>query len=229
MTKTKVWDLPVRVFHWTLAGAFTGAYLLAESERQRQIHVMFGYTVLGLVAFRLLWGFVGTRWARFSSFLYSPRSAVGYVQDLARGRAAEYTGHNPAGSYAIWAILGLAVATGITGWMNLNEIGGEAVEEIHELFANGWLVVVGVHIAGVIASSFAHRQNLARSMVTGYKETSSPGAVDSAPRGWVGAAVAVAVFGFWTFWLVGGGQPAAGYGQAEVAQADHGDDDDDAD
>ena len=225
MTKIEVWDLPVRVFHWALAGAFTGAYLLAESERQRQIHVMFGYTVLGLVAFRLLWGFLGTHWSRFSSFLYSPRSAFGYVRDLARGRAADYTGHNPAGSYAIWAILGLAVATGVTGWMNLNEFGGEAVEEIHELFANAWLMVVGMHIAGVIASSLAHRQNLARSMLTGYKEASSPGAVDSAPRGWVGAAVAVAVFGFWTFWLIGGGQPAAGYGQAEVAQATHDDDD----
>jgi len=168
-TKSRVWDLPVRLFHWALAGAFTAAYLLSESERQRQVHSILGYTVLGLVAFRLLWGFVGTRWSRFSSFLYSPRSALGYVRDLLRGRAADYTGHNPAGSYAIWTILGLAVATSVTGWMNLNEIGGEAIEDIHELFANSWLVVVGLHIAGVIASSIAHRQNLARSMITGYK------------------------------------------------------------
>ena len=168
-SKRKVWDLPVRMFHWALAGVFTAAYLLAESERQRQIHAWLGYAVLGLVGFRLLWGFVGTHWSRFSSFLYSPRSALGYVLDLMRGRAADYTGHNPAGSYAIWAILGLAVATSVTGWMTLDEIGGETVAEIHELFANAWLAVVGVHVAGVIVSSVAHRRNLARSMITGYK------------------------------------------------------------
>jgi cytochrome b len=103
-----IWDLPVRVFHWALAVSFAGAYWLSETERLRDIHVMFGYTVLGLLAFRLVWGFVGTRYARFRSFLFSPRETVDYVRSLFRRSDRRFLGHNPAGSFAIWAILGVA-------------------------------------------------------------------------------------------------------------------------
>ena len=82
-----VWDLPVRLFHWSLALSFAGAFLTAESERYRDVHVVLGYTVLGLVAFRLLWAFVGTRYARLSSFAFGPRDVVAYVKSLS-GKAA---------------------------------------------------------------------------------------------------------------------------------------------
>ena len=85
-TKTKVWDLPVRIFHWSLAASFAGAYALSESERLRNIHVTLGYTVLGLIAFRIFWGLVGSRYARFSSFLYGPASALRYLRDALAGR-----------------------------------------------------------------------------------------------------------------------------------------------
>lgn len=202
--KTRVWDLPVRVFHWSLAASFAGAYLLAESERLRNVHVMLGYTVLGLIAFRLLWGFVGSRYARFSSFLYGPRAALRYLRDAATGRPAGYVGHNPAGSWAVYGLLLLGIATGVSGYLNYNELGGEGMEEVHAFLANAWLVVVGAHVLGVVFSSIAHRENLARAMVTGYKRGAASASIaGTAPA--VGVAVAVAVVGFWGWSMLAGG------------------------
>jgi cytochrome b len=123
--KVRVWDLPTRVFHWSLALSFFGAYLLAESERVRYLHVMFGYTVLALVAFRLVWGFIGTRYARFSSFAFGPRAVANHLRALARGNPPEHAGHTPTGSLAIWCILLLALVTAASGYLHFNEIGGE--------------------------------------------------------------------------------------------------------
>jgi cytochrome b len=228
----RVWDLPVRVFHWALVASFGAAYVLSESERTRQIHVMFGYTVLGLIAFRLLWGFIGTRYARFSSFMYGPGAALRYVAGLARGAPEGYTGHNPAGSWAVYGILALGAATGITGYCTFNEIGGESLEEIHEVMANSWLVLVVLHVLGVIAGSIAHKENLARAMVTGYKQGhAAPGdaAGGSPSRTLVGLLAAAAVLAFWISSLLTGGiaNGAAGAAGADgaVAQQPEGDDD----
>jgi cytochrome b len=164
-----VWDLPVRVFHWGLVATFSGAYLLSETERLRNIHVNLGYVMLGLVALRLVWGLVGSRHARFADFRYRPAEALAYLRGLVTGTAPRFLGHNPAGSYAVWAILGLAILTGASGYATYNEFGGELVEELHEFFANAWLGVVGLHIAGVVIGSLAHRENLPAAMVSGYK------------------------------------------------------------
>jgi len=204
-----VWDLPVRAFHWLLTGSFAGAWLLSESERWRDVHVMLGYTVLGLVAFRIAWGLFGTRYARFRSFLFGPRDVLGYLRGLGSRRSPRHLGHNPAGSYAIWAILGLAVLTGAAGIATYNEIGGEVFEEVHEFLANVWLLVVGVHVAGVLLSSVLHRENLVRSMVTGYKDA-QPGAPAARPAYAIGALLIAAVVAFWGWSLPGvGAAPAA--------------------
>src|SRR5690349_14013981 len=102
--KIRVWDLPVRVFHWLLAGSFAVAYLVAESDPLRGLHVILGYTATGLILFRIIWGFVGSQFARFSSFLFSPGAAIEYLRSLAK-QPQHYIGHTPAGSYAIYAIL----------------------------------------------------------------------------------------------------------------------------
>lgn len=224
-----VWDVPVRVFHWALVASFAGAYALGDTERLRQWHVTFGYTVLGLVAFRLVWGLVGTQYARFRSFVYAPGAAVGYLRDLVAGRAARHLGHNPAGSYAIWAILLLAAATGATGYCTLNAIGGEGVEEAHEFLANAWLAVVLVHVAGVLASSLAHRENLAAAMITGYKDAS----VRSVERGAgapsrlaVGLLGAFAVLAFWVGSAVTGGPDLTGRASESTVAGGEVDDDD---
>ncbi len=202
--RTMVWDLPVRVFHWSLVASFAGAYALSESERLRNVHVTLGYTVLGLIAFRILWGLVGSRPARFSSFLYGPASALRYLRDALAGRPGQYAGHNPAGSWAVYAILLLGTATGMSGYFNFNDIGGEGMEEVHGALANAWLIVVGIHVLGVIFSSIAHRENLAKAMLTGYRQGGGSAAIPgSAPA--VGIAVAAAVLGFWGWSLLWAG------------------------
>jgi cytochrome b len=233
--RVRVWDLPVRVFHWALAGSFAAAYVLAESERLRQVHVMLGYTVLGLIAFRMLWGFVGTQYARFASFLFGPGAVLRYLGHLATGRPEHHLGHNPAGSWAIWAILALGVATGVTGYMTFNELGGEVVEELHEGFANAWLAVVFVHVAGVLVSSVLHRENLVTAMVTGYKRAVGGSPVADVPaRRLVGLAGALAIGAFWIGSLLTGAPSGAGAAdaadtpdsrQAAMAEVDEDDDD----
>ncbi|MDH4134195.1 MAG: cytochrome b/b6 domain-containing protein [Gammaproteobacteria bacterium] len=164
-----VWDIPTRVFHWLLAGSFTGAFLTAESETWRDLHVLLGYTVFGLIGFRILWGFIGTRYARFASFTFRPSQVVAYLRSLLSRSPQHYLGHNPAGSWVIYALLLLGIASGITGYATYNEIGGEWLEELHEAAANSMLALVGLHVAGVVVSSLLHRENLVRAMIDGYK------------------------------------------------------------
>jgi cytochrome b len=221
--RIKVWDLPVRVFHWLLAGSFAVAYLVAESEQLRGLHMILGYTATGLILFRIVWGFLGSRFARFRSFWFPPRAALEYLRSLRSKQPQHFIGHNPAGSYAIYAILLVGLATGVSGYMSLNEIGGEAVEGIHEVCANVWLGIVIVHLAGVIVGSLIHRENLVRAMVTGYKEGvgGRPGGQDTGmPTGrTVGIALAASVAAFWMWaWLTGTVPGANGRAAREQAE-----------
>jgi cytochrome b len=198
MTKQRilVWDLPTRVFHWLLAGSFAGAFLTAESERYRDIHVVLGYTVLGLVAFRFLWGVVGTRYARFSSFPIAPRRVFEYLKSLFTRSPQHHVGHNPAGSLAIYAILALAVLAGFTGYAAYSDIGGDWLAELHEGAANAMLGLVVVHIGAVIVSSLIHRENLVAAMLNGYKSGRAGDGIRR--KHWfVAAAVLLATAGFW--------------------------------
>jgi cytochrome b len=199
MTKSRilVWDAPTRVFHWALALSFVGAFVTADSERLRDVHVVLGYTVLGLIAFRLIWGVLGTRYARFASFAFGPRALVAYLKSLLALRPQHFLGHNPAGSFAIYALLALGLLTGLTGYAQYNELGGEWFQDLHESLANAMLAVVFVHIAGVVVSTLLHRENLARAMVTGYKTGDPARAIRSAR--WLVAALLVAgVAALWT-------------------------------
>ena len=133
------------------------------------MHVLLGYTVLGLVAFRLLWGLFGTRYARFWSFAYGPKSVLSYVKSLFSRSPQHFVGHNPAGSWAIYGLLALSVLAGASGYATYNDIGGRWMEDVHEALANTLLGLVFVHITGVVLSSRLHRENLVRSMLNGYK------------------------------------------------------------
>src|SRR5512137_1855162 len=135
MNRILVWDIPTRVFHWALALCFAGAWLTADSEYYRRLHVALGYTAAGLVAFRLLWGFAGTRYARFGDFVRSPMRALGYLQSLLRRQPEHHVGHNPAGGIAIVVLLGLIAATATAGHVTYNELAGEWIEEVHEALA----------------------------------------------------------------------------------------------
>jgi cytochrome b len=192
-----VWDLPLRVFHWTLDGSFAGAFLTGDSERWRDLHALLGYTILALVAFRVLWGAVGTRYARFRALPVAPLRALAYLRSLVAGRAEHHVGHNPAGSIAIHLLLVLAVATGLTGLAAFAEVAGEWLGKVHEGSAQAMLALVVVHIAGVVAGSLAHRENLATAMLTGRKR-GDPGAGISRARPLVAAALLAGVLGLWT-------------------------------
>lgn len=193
-----VWDFPTRIFHWVLALSFAGAFLTAETERYRDLHISLGYLMLGLIAFRVIWGFTGSRYARFSSFTFRPADVIDYLKSLLQRSPRHYVGHNPAGAVAIFLLIGLSLLTGTTGVLLNLEVGGEAFEEVHEAFANGMLAVVGIHIAGVIFSSLLHRENLARSMVSGYKQ-GEPDQAISRPFAWLGVIMAVIIAAFLTW------------------------------
>jgi cytochrome b len=164
-----VWDIPTRLFHWLLAASFAGAFLTAESERYRDVHVSLGYLLLALIGFRIVWGLVGTRYARFRSFAFRPSQLFSYLGSLLRGSPPHYVGHNPAGSWVIFGLLLLGALTGVTGYATYNELGGEAFEELHEAVASTMLALVVLHVGGVIVSSLLHRENLVGSMLSGYK------------------------------------------------------------
>lgn len=191
-----VWDVPTRMFHWLLVLSFAGAYLTSESERYRDIHVALGYTLLGLIGFRLLWGFFGTRYARFRSFLFKPGEIAAYARSLLKGKPAHYIGHNPLGSVAIWLLLGMGILVGTSGVMLFEDIGGEALEELHEFVSNAILSIVLIHIAGVAVSSVLHRENLARAMVTGFKSADAGQGVGHS-YAWLGVIILAAVVAFW--------------------------------
>jgi len=179
--KILVWDWPVRVGHWLMTAAFAIAWLTTEGESWRLVHAAAGGVVVGVILFRLVWGVVGTRHARFANFVRGPAAVLAYLQALAQWRAPHATGHNPAGGWAIVALLALGLATGFTGWLAYNDIG--SLGDLHEGMANTMLAVVGVHIAGVVIGSLAHRENLVRAMLTGYKQGAAAEAIAS-PRLW---------------------------------------------
>lgn len=191
-----VWDVPTRAFHWLLALSIAGAFATAESERYRDVHAMLGYTVLGLVAFRLLWGLIGTRYARFQSFAYGSRSVLTYVKSLFTRSPQHYLGHNPAGSWSIYALLVSSVLAGASGYATYNDMGGRWMEDVHEALASALLAFIFLHVAGVLVSSVRHRENLVRSMLNGYKSAKSGEGIRYSHR-LIGAALVAAVAAFW--------------------------------
>ena len=177
----KVWDLPLRIFHWLLVIGFFIAYL--TEDELLTIHVWAGYLVFALLLFRLVWGFIGNGYARFSNFLCSPVKSTVYIKELVAFKAKRYIGHNPAGAAMIVLLLVSLLMTSITGFAvygadqsagplaNIIDAGHEKIwKEAHEFFANFTLLLVFVHIVGVVAESLIHRENLAKAMWHGYKK-----------------------------------------------------------
>lgn len=162
----RVWDPLVRLFHWSLAGSVALAWLTAEEILS--LHEVAGYAILGLLLVRSVWGLAGPPHARFSAFVTGPAAVARYLRDLARGRPARHLGHNPAGAAMIVALLSTLAGTVLTGVL-MARGAGEALEELHEGLATAVLVLVGLHVAGVLASSLLHGENLVAAMVTGRK------------------------------------------------------------
>lgn len=185
MNRILIWDWPVRVGHWLLVAAFALAWLTGESETFRLLHAWAGGALIGIIGFRIVWGLVGTWHARFASFVRGPRAVFAYVAGLLHRRHddAAYAGHNAAGGWAIVGLLLLGLLTGATGWATYQELGGEWMEEAHEVAASAMLALAGVPVAGVVVSSLAHGENLVRAMFTGMKRGRADEAIASA-RAW---------------------------------------------
>lgn len=182
-TKIKVWDPLVRVFHWSLVTAFAIAYITEDDFLT--IHSWAGYLILGLLVIRIIWGFVGSRYARFSNFVYSRAMIIQFVKDTLQLRAKRYLGHNPAGGAMVILLITSLLITTLTGvallgaeehagplaswFVASSDIWGEGLEEVHEFFANFTLLLVFVHVSGVLVESFIHKENLVSAMLSGLK------------------------------------------------------------
>lgn len=198
-----VWDIPVRVFHWLLVICFAGAWLTSESERLAMIHYAFGYTACLLVLIRLVWGVIGTRYARFTQFLKGPRVVIGHFMAMLRGHPHHDIGHNPAGGLVMFALMLLILLIGFSGYLTVKEFFGDFASEIHELVANLVLGLVILHILAAVGMSLIERQNLVKSMVTG-KKKGFPEQGIRYPQYLIGALIFLATLYFFYLILSGG-------------------------
>lgn len=201
----KVWDPLVRIGHWLLVVGFFIAWVTDDDFEI--LHAWAGYLVGGIVAWRLIWGVVGTRHARFSDFVFGPRTVIRYAKSMLKLRPIHYLGHNPLGGYMVVALL---LALSFTTWSGLElyasegkgplasnsqplvsalanenehnerhgDSGEELWEELHEVCANVTMLLVLLHIAGVLLSSVIHRENLIAGMINGYKRARNLGSED---------------------------------------------------
>jgi len=182
-TQIKVWDPVVRFFHWSLVSAFLIAYITEEDLLT--VHTWAGYLIAGLLVIRIIWGFIGTHYARFSDFIYSPSTIIQFLKNTLSLRAKRYLGHNPAGGAMVILLIISLLLTTTSGILLLGAeeqagpvaywftraggFWGKALEELHEFFANFTLLLVFIHIAGVIVESLIHKENLASAMLNGFK------------------------------------------------------------
>jgi cytochrome b len=178
----RVWDLPTRLFHWLLAIAFAAQWWTQDDARLLDYHVFAGYAIGLLLLFRIIWGFAGTRYARFKSFAFGLGEGLRHLRHLLTGRHERHLGHNPAGTWSIFGLLALGLATVLTGIATLGgakQLGpmqaligyarGDALAIVHKYLAWSMLVLVALHVIGVLVTSRAEHENLAWSMVVGTK------------------------------------------------------------
>lgn len=187
--RAAIWDLPLRLFHWSLLAAVvlaavTGFLLPAN---WLNLHIIGGTAIVVLLLFRFVWGFTGSAYSRFASFAFSPAAVIAYARDQLRNRAAHYPGHNPLGAAMIFALLLALAVLAVTGFIVLggaekqgpmrallSYATGSGTREIHELAAYALLVLIFGHVAGVIVESRRSRENLAAAMLTGLKRVHGP-------------------------------------------------------
>ena len=173
MRSTLVYDLPTRLFHWLFSILFLLSFCIAKTVDEDSIifsfHMLSGILLTGLVLWRILWGFIGTKHSKFSGFNLNPLNLKNYLIGILNGSKKRWVGHNPASSWAAFTLFALALGLGFTG-MQMSSGNKEAFEDIHELLANTFIVVILMHIAGVILHSLKHHDNIALSMIDGKKE-----------------------------------------------------------
>lgn len=206
---TRVWDVPTRLFHWLLVALFALSWWSAENGEMDR-HRLSGIILLGLLLFRVVWGFIGGSTARFSGFVKGPGAAMAYLRG-AQPRA----GHNPLGGYAVLGLLLLIAAQIGTGLFAVDTDGiesghlshlvsfdaGREAAEFHELSFNVLLALIGLHIAAIVFYRLVKRRNLVKPMLTGSDAelpAGTPGLIPAAPWKLVLAVAAAAALAWWT-------------------------------
>lgn len=198
LQRVLVWDAPVRVSHWLMVACFIGAYLTAGQDAWRTVHLTLGYTMGGLAVFRIVWGFTGTRHARFASFIGGPKAVANYLRHLPHGWGKRHIGHSPADALSIIALLLLMLVVGVSGWATYDTHAPGWLNELHEGAAHAMLTVVGLHMASVAFASWRSGENLLLSMINGTKLGSTSEAIRSAWHS-VALLLVAAVLGFWWY------------------------------
>ncbi len=170
----RVWDPLVRAFHWTLVVTFVVCWLSAQVWED--LHAWAGYVAGALALARVVWGFVGRGYARFSQFVRAPRVVFAYLAAIARGSEGRFVGHNPAGGAMIVALLIVVVATAVSGYALTTDAlwGSSGAQHLHSWIAQGLALLVLAHLAGVALASLRHRENLVRAMIFGKKRAPAP-------------------------------------------------------
>lgn len=178
---TRVWDAPTRLFHWIIVCLMAVSWFTAEKGFIK-VHLWSGLTLLTLLIFRIVWGFVGSTTARFSDFLHSPPRVMGYLRALLGGDKPLYAGHNPAGGLMVTALISALFAQVATGlfandglrfngplaiWVNADL--SDRLTQLHGVIFNVVLLLVWVHLVAVFFYLFVKGENLIKPMVTGYK------------------------------------------------------------
>ncbi|MEO7055190.1 MAG: cytochrome b/b6 domain-containing protein [Caldimonas sp.] len=175
---TRVWDRPVRALHWALAASVVAGWVTTEAFGRW--HQPVGYAALAIVVARLTWSGFGNRYARFNSFLRSPRATWRYASLALRGHETRHVGHNPLGACMVVALIVCVAALALTGWLYTTDRfwGSETVERFHLGFAWAITGLAVLHVAGVVFASVRHRENLVASMVHGHKRDASDSDID---------------------------------------------------
>lgn len=220
MPRTLVWDLPVRLFHWSLVAGFIGAAVisigLGEHSPSLAYHAVLGLVIAALVCVRLIWGVVGSRHARLWSFAWGPGAVASYFKGILVGGGRKYSGHNPGSAWAIFAMLALVLGLAATGVM-LGR-GNEGVKDVHEVMAYALTAVAVAHVLGVATHTVRHRENITASMVHGRKNVEQAQGIRSAHP--VAALVMIAVVGVWAATLVRSYDAATGVLRVPVVGVD---------
>lgn len=192
----RVWDLPVRVFHWLLVGLVVISIITGNvgGVWEMELHLLAGSAVLGLVLFRAAWGVVGSSTARFSDFVRGPKAVVTYLFGLIAGRKATVLGHNPLGGWSVVAMLSSLALQGVTGLFANDDIltkgplakfvskrMSDLITEVHEVNASLLYILIGVHLAAILGYYVFKQENLVRPMITGRKTLPAEADV-TAPR-----------------------------------------------
>jgi cytochrome b len=184
MSKKLIWDLPIRVVHWLLVILIATAWYTVKISGDMDTHMLCGQAILALLVFRVLWGFVGSDYARFGSFIYNPGEIVSYAKTLFSRKGGDYAGYNPTGSlavFAMFALIAVQVTTGlfatdadeyVRGPLNglVNSNTAYAITDIHYANINFLLALIGLHIVAVLFYLLFKRENLITPMITGEKE-----------------------------------------------------------